>query len=136
MGIDGNHREICKFPSSRHHGYVAVLGALEDYVELAALQRAAQAEPGPSMLLAPLQAQEAVGDLARVATPSIASHPAPEMLSFSEPVLPNSPLDHGQDSIHPYSHPLSQLYTTESEYLAAIEQYTYSNPVVISREYC
>lgn len=111
MGIDGNHRDICKFPSSRHHGYVAVLGALEDYVEVTALRRVVQAEPNPPMPLAfPTSQEDAVQPLAAVPTLSMTSQPGPEIVSYSNSVAPSNPSEWYQDSTHSYSQLQLQLY--------------------------
>jgi hypothetical protein len=87
MGIDGNHSEICKFPGPRHHGYVAVLGALEDYVGLAVLKRSAQAGTEPSLSLASPASWDASEVNDAMPTLRITSQPKTETPPSSGPAL-------------------------------------------------
>jgi hypothetical protein len=98
MGIDGNHSEICKFPGPRHHGYVAVLGALEDYVGLAVLQRSVQAGREPSLPLAspaswgPSEVNDTMSAL------RITAQTRPEMPSSSGSAMPHEAVEPPQMS--------------------------------------
>jgi len=46
-GINGDHSQVCKFGDKSSPGYIAVVGALEDYIDLAKKRSTAAVVAGP-----------------------------------------------------------------------------------------
>jgi hypothetical protein len=125
MGIDGNHSEICKFPGPRHHGYVAVLGALEDYYGMAVRKRSAQAGIEPSLSLASPVSWDA--SKANNSMPTLRSTPQPR----TETPPPSGPASQHETVERPQA--LTQSDQLQSRFSEG-KNLAYSNLVLILME--